>query len=49
MIEEASLMGAADVLCVSKAVISKRIQRFERLLGTELFDHISKPRRRLRL
>ncbi|WP_207005647.1 LysR family transcriptional regulator [Trinickia mobilis] len=45
VINEASLTRAADALSVSQSTISKRIQRFEELLGVELFDRNTKPPR----
>ncbi|HTJ94815.1 MAG TPA: LysR family transcriptional regulator [Pararobbsia sp.] len=45
VIDEASLTRAADALCVSQSAVSKRIQRLEALLGTDLFDRNSKPPR----
>jgi DNA-binding transcriptional LysR family regulator len=45
VIHEASLTGAANVLCVSQSAISKRIQKLEELLGVDLFDRVSKPPR----
>ncbi|WP_207005040.1 LysR family transcriptional regulator [Trinickia mobilis] len=45
VINEASLTRAADTLFVTQSTISKRIQRFEALLGVELFDRNTKPPR----